>query len=169
QRDSTFYITCVTFLAQKTLFKVPRYKFERGSTVFKDMFKIPAVDTQEGWDDANPLKLEPIKKLDFQRFLMAMLPDYALKPIDMGQEEWMSVLKLSTLWKFTELRREAISHLNDMKVEPAEKVIIARQYRVEKWLVEGYTALIKQDTIFTANQKATLGAETIIKLYKRRE
>ncbi|KZP26170.1 hypothetical protein FIBSPDRAFT_732744 [Athelia psychrophila] len=154
---------------ENTLFKVPRYKFERGSTVFKDMFEIPAADTQEGRDDANPIKLESIKKLDFQRFLMAMLPDYALEPIDMGHDEWISVLKLSTLWEFSELRREAISNLDGMKVEHADKVTIARAYRVERWLIEGYTALIKQDTPFTASQKAILGAETIIQLYERRE
>lgn len=60
---------------ENTLFKVPRYKFERGSAVFKDMFEIPVTDTQEGWDDDNPIRLESIKKVDFQRFLMAMLPE----------------------------------------------------------------------------------------------
>lgn len=94
---------------------------------------------------------------------------YALDPIDMGHEEWISVLKLSTLWEFSQLRQEAISNLDITKLEPAEKVTIARLYRVERWLIEGYTALIKQDTSFTAVQKSILGADTVIRLYERRE
>lgn len=58
-----------------TLFKVPRYKFEENSSVFKDMFDIPATDNQEGWADDNPIRLDSVEKIDFQRFLTALMPE----------------------------------------------------------------------------------------------
>jgi hypothetical protein len=58
-----------------SLFKVPRLYFEKNSSVFSDMFSLPAADTQEGCSDQNPIKLESILKIDFQRLLTAMFPE----------------------------------------------------------------------------------------------
>jgi hypothetical protein len=40
------------------------------------MFTLPATDNpSEGSNDENPIKLESIEKLDFQRLLTAMFPE----------------------------------------------------------------------------------------------
>lgn len=87
----------------------------------------------------------------------------------MGRKEWISVLKLSTLWQFGELRQEAISQLSGMALEATEKISLARAYRVERWLLEGYSALVHQEAALTTTQKDQLGAETTILLYEKRE
>lgn len=39
------------------------------------MFGLPAADNQEGCSDKNPIKLESVLKIDFQRLLAAMFPE----------------------------------------------------------------------------------------------
>lgn len=67
------WLTCRQ--VEGVLFKVPRFKFERSSSVFSDMFAIPAEDSQEGSSDDKPIRLELIEQVDFQRFLSAMFPE----------------------------------------------------------------------------------------------
>ena len=61
---------------EDALFKVPRFYFEKNSSIFRDMFALlPANREVEGTDDANPIKLESIRKVDFQRLLRVMFPE----------------------------------------------------------------------------------------------
>lgn len=84
--------------------------------------------------------------------------------------EWTSVLKLSTLWKFGKLRREAIEELTKLLVgSPAEQVALGREYRVEDWMVKGYTELIQREPALTQKEKEKLGAPITIKIYEARE
>lgn len=97
------------------------------------------------------------------------LSRFTLKPWLLGREEWTSVLKLSTMWRFEELRQEAMNELAQMVIGSVEKVALAREYRVEKWLVDGYTELIKRDTGLSSEEKERLGYETTIRIYEKRE
>ncbi|KIM91607.1 hypothetical protein PILCRDRAFT_810890 [Piloderma croceum F 1598] len=172
QHDTQFYFESVTFLVEDMLFKVPKLYFERNSSIFRDMFALPTNNQSEGSNDENPIKLESIEKVEFQRLLTAMFPDlsrYTPKPVVMGREEWISVLKLSTLWTFRELRREAVDELSQMTIDPVDKVMLARDYRVEAWLMEGYTELIKRPGALSSSEKKSLGHETTVLLYEQRE
>jgi hypothetical protein len=61
------------------LFKVPRLYFERNSGIFRDMFSVPPGDKPtEGSCDENPLALKSIQKVDFQRLLRAMFPEWVI-------------------------------------------------------------------------------------------
>jgi hypothetical protein len=87
----------------------------------------------------------------------------------MGREEWLSVLKLSTLWRFKELRTKALNRLSQIQIDPVDKVILARDYGVEGWLVEGYTELVKRDEGLSSEARRRLGYETALQLYVKRE
>ncbi|KAF7984290.1 hypothetical protein HWV62_15249 [Athelia sp. TMB] len=154
---------------EATLFKVPRYKLEENSSVFKDMFAIAQADTQEGYDDDKPIRLDSVERIDFQRFLTALIPDRSSELIKDVRDHWVSVLKLSTLWDCFSLRKQAIKNLDAVPIEPEDKVALARAYRVQRWVIEGYSTLVRQELPFTVAQKVKLGAETIIRLYERRE
>jgi len=56
-----------------------------------------------------------------------------------------------------------------MEIDLIDKVILARDYRVEKWLAEGYTELVKRDAGLSAEERKRLGYETAFQLYGRRE
>lgn len=57
------------------LFKIPRLYFEKNSSAFSDMFKVPATEHTEGRSDELPIILESIKKFDFERLLTVMFPE----------------------------------------------------------------------------------------------
>jgi len=59
------------------LFKVPRLPPEQKSSVFGGMFDLPMADgnQQERCNDENPIRLESIHKLDFERLMTVMFPE----------------------------------------------------------------------------------------------
>ncbi|KZP27538.1 hypothetical protein FIBSPDRAFT_853399 [Athelia psychrophila] len=133
---------------------------------------MPSTESSEGSSDELPIVLESIKKVDFERLLIAMFPDfsrYSPKPITMRAREWTSVLKLSTLWRFGELRCEAIEALTKLVVSPTEKIALGREWRVKDWLNEGYKELIQRESGLTQKEKEKLGADITIKIYEARE
>jgi len=87
----------------------------------------------------------------------------------MGSEEWISVLKLSTMWTFGDLRQKAIKSLERLNINPLEKVMLARTYKVESFLVGGYKELIKRKEGPSLEEAKTLGYEAAIQLYEKRE
>jgi hypothetical protein len=84
----------------------------------------------------------------------------------MGREEWISVLKLSTLWEFKDLRKEALDKLSRIEIDAVDKVMLAR---VERWLAEGYMQLVKRNGGISSEEAKKLGYETTFQLYERRE
>jgi hypothetical protein len=63
----------------------------------------------------------------------------------MGREEWISVLKLSNLWAFAELRHKAVDGLSTTNIDPVDMIMLAREYKVEILLVKGYVGLITRN------------------------
>lgn len=57
------------------LFSVSKIYFEKHSSVFKDMLSLPpGRDDARGASDANPIHLEGISCVDFERLLAEMCP-----------------------------------------------------------------------------------------------
>lgn len=84
-------------------------------------------------------------------------------------EEWVSVLKISTSWAVPEIRETAIQRLSMFKIEPVDKVILATEYKVAKWLLEGYTELVLRSTTLSDQDEKRLGFKAASKLYRIRE
>lgn len=85
-----------------------------------------------------------------------------LEPELTSLEEWTSVLKLSNMWHFTELRQEAIEKLSKIPLESLEEVLLARVYN-------GYAEFVERDTMLSDEEKKTLESHATIKIYKLRE
>lgn len=87
----------------------------------------------------------------------------------MNVEEWASVLKLSTMWDFSETRKQAIARLSTSRMDLLTRVILARQYKVPGWLFSGYEGLVKRKEGITEDEAERLGLSTAIRLYRIRE
>ncbi|KAJ7631367.1 hypothetical protein DFH06DRAFT_1005234, partial [Mycena polygramma] len=125
-------------------FKVPRYHFEHSSEFFATIFTLPAVDAVqgEGQSDEDPFILEGISLVDFERLLEVFYPLDIPQILSMAKNDWISALKLSTLWYFLDARDLAIKQLNDRgDIGSVERILLARQYDVASWLRRGYTDL----------------------------
>jgi len=172
-RNRYFYPESIIFLVEDNLFKVPRLPFESNG-IFATVFTLPAGEnTIEGCSDEHPFTLEGVNKVDFERFLRALYPrgDMASANITtcMNVEDWTSVLKLSTMWEFSETRKLAIEKLSEVGMDLVTKVILAKQYEVREWLFAAYEGLVKRKESLSVAEAERLGLATAIRLYRIRE
>ncbi|KAJ7763582.1 hypothetical protein DFH07DRAFT_395903 [Mycena maculata] len=168
-RNQTYYLESVTFQVEDNLFKVPRYHFERNSEIFASTFMLPATHNAEGVSDQNPIKLEGISSIDFERLLAVLYPLEEPMPT-LPKDHWISVLKLATLWRLLGTRALAISHLDAEVKNDVEGINLARKYHVASWLRSGYEALARSThgTMSLADAEM-IGWETATKIYRIRE
>ncbi|KAJ8088635.1 hypothetical protein PM082_013878 [Marasmius tenuissimus] len=124
-KHSTLYLNTIIFQVEDTLFKVPTRYFHEKSGVFGVDLKI-SKSTDEG-AEAFPVKLSPMPHVAGlgQRISVILrglsvglsVPTYNLN-------QWFSVLKLSTVREFTDIRSLAISNMRDsasLKLEGLEE------------------------------------------------
>jgi hypothetical protein len=132
------------------------------------MFHVPPlIDTVlDGCDDEHPLYLEGYLAEDFRRLLRVLLPlwvrsydtlivnslcfrQHGISP-PLAANEWVSVLKLSTIWGFRSVRSTAIESLATYAAEdPILKVVLSKQYSVSNWFVSGLNALAQRTEALT--------------------
>jgi hypothetical protein len=95
--------------------------------------------------------------------------DSVNRQVPLAQEEWVSVLKLSTMWDFFEIRKKAIKVLSDSNMGMMSKIVIGRKYKVTEWLLEGCNSLAKRAETISMKEAETLGWEAAIRIFQMRE
>jgi len=126
----------------------------------------------DGSSEARPLRLDGISKHDFKAFLIFLYPLSIEDTRQLTQEQWVSVLKLATLWQSTNIRSLAIRHLRelwDRVKDSASRVIYGYKYDVQEWIIEGYTNLAKRQKGLSAEEANLLGPEATRIVYEIRE
>jgi hypothetical protein len=83
----------------------------------------------------------------------------------------ISVLKLSTMWEFTDIREWTIQELSNKEIGMGaiEKIECARNFEVKRWLLDGYIELLKRAETITDEESERLGWRTAAKLLRLRE
>ncbi|KAJ7125372.1 hypothetical protein C8R44DRAFT_586255, partial [Mycena epipterygia] len=153
----------VIFLVEKTLYRVHRYFFERDSAIFAAMFTLPAAagERPEGEVVENPIILEGISALDFDRFLAVLYPINFSTRDTASAEEWTSVLALATRWEFMSLRELAVQHLCAI-TSAVERIALGRRYDVPGWLVPAYTEVCERKEPLSLAEGRLLGLDDVI-------
>jgi len=145
ERDSVFYFETVIFQVEDTLFCVFKSGFEVQGSPFEAIFSLPQVPGElvEGTDDSSPIYLHGISKANFRSFLRALYP---FKGAATTYPEWIAALELAIMWDFKEVRKTCIEALSGLiKSRPVfENILLAKKYKVKKWLRDGYVQLLQQ-------------------------
>ncbi|KAJ7655374.1 hypothetical protein B0H17DRAFT_1021590 [Mycena rosella] len=173
-RDPDYYLATVVFQVENSIFNVPRFQFERSSEIFATTFTLPPADgtKPEGSSPHNPFKLEGISSADFRALLKLLYPLTCLpKTPTLTKDEWMSVLKLATLYRFLELRELAIQELatHAQSLDCMQRVALGKQYDVAAWIRSGYTDLARRDAPISLEESSTIGWELTLRIYQARE
>jgi hypothetical protein len=63
----------------------------------------------------------------------------------MNWQQWVSVLKLCTIWVFHDVRRKAIAKLASFDLDPVDKIILSKEYDVGAWLVPAINQLAQRE------------------------
>ncbi|THV06157.1 hypothetical protein K435DRAFT_743906 [Dendrothele bispora CBS 962.96] len=170
-RSTHFYFNNVIFQVEDTLYNVPCQPFMRESDVFHDLFSLPVLvgRKSEGQSDEEPVLLQSVSKVDFERLLSLLFPDAGIDAIP-TTEEWLSILKLATLWDMPKIRERAIMHMAPLlSQDPVQKIEIAREYDIDDWMLPALNQLVQRDQPLTVDEGERLGMEYTTKLASIRE
>lgn len=89
---------------------------------------------------------------------------------DANLDEWTSILKLSYLWDFNEVKTLALRELERLEIPPLQKIIMYHSYAVDRDLLQdAYTALVVRADPITIEEGYELGLETALQLARARE
>ncbi|KAH6885496.1 hypothetical protein BKA70DRAFT_1410548 [Coprinopsis sp. MPI-PUGE-AT-0042] len=160
-RDEGFYWDPVVFLVEGLLFKVPKDRLSHGSDYFSKQYL-------EHNLSGGPIQLD-VTAEEFRVFLQVLYPRPFHRRMDLTKVNWISLLKLSTLWHFNGLRGVAITRLEAQQLQPAEKVSLGKQYYVSRWVITGYDALVRNEEVISVQDATQLGIESTVGLYICRE
>ncbi|KAI0933356.1 hypothetical protein AcV5_005519 [Taiwanofungus camphoratus] len=169
--DNHICIEDIFFLVDGVFFEAHRSEFEHESEVFRDMFHLPTpVDgVIDGTSREHPLRLDGVKKNDFVSLLKVMFSRNCDKEEVLTTDEWISVLKLSTMWDFDRIRNIAIHKLTDIVRDPLQKVALAQRYWVDEWIISALNTLAQRESSVGVDDVAQLGLDWALKLARVRE
>ncbi|KAF8802633.1 hypothetical protein BYT27DRAFT_7215282 [Phlegmacium glaucopus] len=156
-KDETYFMQVVVFQVEDILFQVPRYQFEKNSEIFASTFLLPSGDrVPEGSSEAAPFRLEGVSATDFRNFLAALYP-LSYSP-ELSMDHWASILKLSTMWRFLDLRQDAITKLLSLPMTP-QTIVLGHSYSSVELFTAGCTALASRSTSLSDEEAKELGHE----------
>ncbi|PBK73990.1 hypothetical protein ARMSODRAFT_567436 [Armillaria solidipes] len=167
-QNKHFYWEPITILVEDQLFKVTRRMFEESSEVFSTMFSLPQGGSSpvDGSDDEHPLVLQGIKSIDFENLLKAIV-DAGRQAAPKSENEWLSALKLATMWGMSNIRRTAINEITQLKsMSDVDQVILGKDYAVVDWVISGYQALTKRKTVVSIEDASRLTLPTCLKVWQ---
>lgn len=75
------------------------------------------------------------------------------------------------MWDFDEIKKTALSEVTHTMPQrtPLERIALAVEHNVPRWLLDGYAALVQQDQPLTRREVDALGHETVYQLLQLRE
>ena len=87
----------------------------------------------------------------------------------LSNDNWISVLKISSLWFFQELRDLALRHLDNSSLSIMDRIVLGRAYDVPTWLFEGLCALADSYIFINSTMSDELGDATALRLHQIRD
>ena len=82
-------------------------------------------------------------------------------------EEWISVLHLSTRWDFASIRKVALVSIKPPT--PHDRILLARTYSVDEWVVPALSALCERTTPLTLSEARKMSIEDVVLVSTVRE
>lgn len=97
-----------------------------------------------------------------------MLRKYSI--YDADAEEWISILKLSYQWNFSEIKQMACRYLEEFEIDPIRKIELYQAYEVDRrLLIPAYTAIVNRTEPLTLEEGRRLSLETALLIATARE
>ncbi|KAJ2924535.1 hypothetical protein H1R20_g12570, partial [Candolleomyces eurysporus] len=189
ENHSMYSWDIVSFVVEDCIFSVPRQHFVTGSEVFAkkyglldsveddtraatpDLHRDPTPSKNTTFNnDKKLIHLDGVTKPEFETLLKLLFPVFtgSTDPT-LSQAEWVTILKLSSLWHFINYRKVAIATLRKQIQAPLEFVEYAREFGVSEWLVLGYKELVVRSETLNERIGTKLGHIVAFKLSIMRE
>ncbi|KAF8648493.1 hypothetical protein AX16_006203 [Volvariella volvacea WC 439] len=162
----------IVIKAENTLFKLPLATLHGRSPVLRTI--MPPVYGGEtrylGFNDERPFILPEIKSVDFVRLLYILFPCDDKPFRSLTVDDWISILKLSTLYQMDDIRQLSIVHLDILPLEPIRKIAIWEEYHLDPaHLIPSYVELCQRLEPLTLQMTMTLGLKNFTRLAAARD
>ncbi|EDR07242.1 uncharacterized protein LACBIDRAFT_294547 [Laccaria bicolor S238N-H82] len=162
----------LSFLAERTQFKVHRYFFERESPYFRAQLEIPVSAggaASKGSNSSNAIVLSGVKATEFELFLWVFYnPTYSLYKKTVV--EWEVILRLAEKWTFLEVKNLAVRELEKLTILDVDRIAIYQAHNVDRnLLVPSYSRLCERAEHLNVPEGLRLGMETTISIANARE
>lgn len=91
--------------------------------------------------------------------------------LSLSKLEWISVLKLSTVWRFLNLRKLSRAKLEtiELKLTSTEKIVLGRKVHISSWVIKGYEELVLGDETIQDEDAVEIGLLDTLWLFRIRE
>ena len=86
-----------------------------------------------------------------------------------SREGWELLLSISTRFEMEKVRNRAIRELDAFDLDPVDKIVLAVDHHVQKWLKPAYVALCQRKDPIREEEGEKLGLDTMVKLARARE
>jgi hypothetical protein len=90
-----------------------------------------------------------------------------LSCLSMDVTDWINVLRVGTEWGLAEVRKIAMDKIVS-RIEVPQKINLAIEFKIEKWLLEGFRRLVERSKEILLDEEEQLGWETTFKLFRLR-
>jgi hypothetical protein len=88
-------------------------------------------------------------------------------------DQWISILRVSTLYELPQVRERAIHEINaerhEVELDPVRKIELAQENNVPEWLARAYEALCQRERGLDDEEAQRLGVVTTNRLWAARE
>ncbi|KAJ4483884.1 hypothetical protein J3R30DRAFT_3328897 [Lentinula aciculospora] len=177
KRSPEFFLTGgdLHFVVQEYRFRVHSYFFTRESQHFRQRLAISdAFDLQgNGSSMSSAILLDDydITAEDFESFLKVFYnPRYSFYDLERPHEEWASVLKLSNLWDFPNVKELAIKELEKLDIPLVDRIVLYQDHQVDSELrLPLYAQLASREATLDHDESTRLGFRTAIVIFQARE
>ncbi|KAG1730954.1 uncharacterized protein EDB91DRAFT_1059088 [Suillus paluster] len=156
----------ITFLVEDTLFRVHRHFFECESQFFiKEFAKAP----RDGTSDSSAFRLEQVTSANFEKLLWVWY-NRTYRRERMPKDHWLVILDLSTIWQFPEMKKLAVDELQNIDIEPVEKITTYDKYEIDKsLLLPAFKLLCKRPSRMSTEEGEQLKMHTVLGIHEARE
>ncbi|KZV69818.1 hypothetical protein PENSPDRAFT_537495, partial [Peniophora sp. CONT] len=118
--------------------------------------------------------LHGVAPVEFDALLSVLCPECVVSSdyneLELTREQWVSVLKLSTLYTFPSVRALAIRRLHPLLIQaPLERLIIAREYVVDEWVDDACRQLVEREQPLDEKEAARIALSDVVRIYMARE
>ncbi|KAF9642122.1 hypothetical protein BDM02DRAFT_3124829, partial [Thelephora ganbajun] len=136
------------------------------------MFGIPqGDDSAEGETDQSPIVLPSVTVSEMEALLNFFYFRQGLEEVKFSEDDWCSLLSISHRYECERARERSIKEINKLRppVGSADKIVMAKKFGVEEWLVPACVALVERHDPLNYAEAEKLGLDMTMLLSEARE
>ncbi|TFK71215.1 hypothetical protein BDN72DRAFT_877278 [Pluteus cervinus] len=147
----------VVLEVDSVLFRLPAFILRNNSFKLKQL-----IEANQGTSGiTRPIELKSISVIDFESFLLVLLPTHIGEYEISLPGEWASVLKIANTLDFPAIRKLAVAQL-ESGASPIDRIVLGRKYNFPKLVASGYVELCRREAPITLLEGHSLGMSDVI-------